>query len=99
MLLGINEKSFVTYLNKKHILFYSDQQSARLLKVSYPPNATLTLGHGLDPKDIKEGADVYFECHLSANPWVSITFLIIIFSNISCDEKASSHCTSKNTQN
>lgn len=31
----------------------------------------MTLGHGLDASNIHEGADVYFECHLIANPWVS----------------------------
>ncbi|KAH0813707.1 hypothetical protein GEV33_009084 [Tenebrio molitor] len=42
-----------------------------MLRVNYPPKVTLTLGHGLDTSVIKEGSDVYFECHLTANPWVS----------------------------
>lgn len=50
---------------------FSEQQRTWMLKVLYPPKVTLTLGHGLDANDIKEGADVYFECHLIANPWVS----------------------------
>ncbi|KAJ8925637.1 hypothetical protein NQ315_009482, partial [Exocentrus adspersus] len=49
---------------------FSEQQRTWMLKVLYPPKVTLTLGHGLDANDIKEGADVYFECHLIANPWV-----------------------------
>nr|CAI5870520.1 unnamed protein product [Callosobruchus analis] len=50
---------------------FSELQRTWMLKVLYPPKVTLTLGHGLDANDIKEGADVYFECHLIANPWVS----------------------------
>ncbi|VEN38608.1 unnamed protein product, partial [Callosobruchus maculatus] len=48
---------------------FSELQRTWMLKVLYPPKVTLTLGHGLDANDIKEGADVYFECHLIANPW------------------------------
>lgn len=29
---------------------------------------TLSLGSTLNPDDIKEGDDVYFECHIKANP-------------------------------
>ena len=49
----------------------SELRDAWMLKVFYPPKVTLTLGHALDANDIKEGDDVYFECHLVANPWVS----------------------------
>ncbi|CAH0551271.1 unnamed protein product [Brassicogethes aeneus] len=49
---------------------FSEQQSTWMLRVLYPPKVTLSLGHGLDAQDIKEGADVYFECHLIANPWL-----------------------------
>ncbi|XP_074032136.1 nephrin isoform X2 [Leptinotarsa decemlineata] len=49
---------------------FSEQTRTWMLRVLYPPKVTLTLGHGLDANDIKEGADVYFECHLIANPWV-----------------------------
>lgn len=48
----------------------SELRDTWTLHVFYPPKVTLTLGHGLDAGDIKEGADVYFECHLVANPWV-----------------------------
>ncbi|XP_017783993.1 PREDICTED: hemicentin-1-like [Nicrophorus vespilloides] len=48
----------------------SELRDTWMLRVLYPPKVTLTLGHGLDADDIKEGADVYFECHLVANPWV-----------------------------
>jgi hypothetical protein len=50
---------------------FSEQQRTWMLRVNYPPKVTLTLGHGLDTSVIKEGSDVYFECHLTANPWVS----------------------------
>lgn len=50
---------------------HSEMRDTWMLRVLYPPKVTLTLGHGLDANDIKEGADVYFECHLVANPWVS----------------------------
>lgn len=50
---------------------FSEMQHTWMLRVLYPPKVTLALGHGLDASDIKEGADVYFDCHLTANPWVS----------------------------
>ncbi|XP_065086575.1 uncharacterized protein side-III isoform X2 [Ochlerotatus camptorhynchus] len=39
-----------------------------IMNVMYPPQVTLTLGSTLNPDDIKEGDDVYFECHIKANP-------------------------------
>jgi hypothetical protein len=33
-----------------------------------PPQVTLSLGSTLIADDIKEGDDVYFECHIKANP-------------------------------
>lgn len=32
------------------------------------PIVTLKMGSSLNPEDIKEGDDVYFECHMRANP-------------------------------
>lgn len=32
------------------------------------PVVTLKMGSTLNPDDIKEGADVYFECHIQSNP-------------------------------
>ncbi|MPC21819.1 hypothetical protein E2C01_014819 [Portunus trituberculatus] len=32
------------------------------------PVVTLQMGSNLDPEAIKEGDDVYFECHINANP-------------------------------
>ncbi|XP_050295636.1 nephrin-like [Anthonomus grandis grandis] len=49
---------------------FSEIQRIWMLKVLYPPKVNMTLGHGLNRESIHEGADVYFECHLIANPWV-----------------------------
>nr|XP_034177911.1 hemicentin-1-like isoform X5 [Osmia lignaria] len=38
------------------------------LKVHFAPVVTLKMGSSLDPKNIKEGDDVYFECNVRANP-------------------------------
>ncbi|CAH0728394.1 unnamed protein product, partial [Brenthis ino] len=38
------------------------------LNVVYSPLVTLSLGSTLNPHDIKEGDDVYFECNVRANP-------------------------------
>ncbi|KOB76275.1 Protein turtle-like protein A [Operophtera brumata] len=38
------------------------------LNVVYSPLVVLTLGSTLNPHDIKEGDDVYFECNIRANP-------------------------------
>lgn len=32
------------------------------------PQVTLKMGHNLDPRSIKEGDDVYFECEIRCNP-------------------------------
>lgn len=36
--------------------------------VADPPQVVLHLGSTLNPDDIKEGDDVYFECNIRANP-------------------------------
>lgn len=59
-----------------------------LFLISDPPIVTLRLGSTLLADDIKEGDDVYFECHVKANPqwrkllWlhdVNIFFVLFIF--------------------
>ncbi|KAI4504248.1 hypothetical protein M0802_000719 [Mischocyttarus mexicanus] len=40
------------------------------LEVHYQPVVTLKMGETLNPDDIKEGDDVYFECIVKANPKV-----------------------------
>ncbi|XP_019871774.2 hemicentin-1 isoform X2 [Aethina tumida] len=44
------------------------QDDSFKLSVVYPPQVTLHLGSTLNPDDIKEGDDVYFECNIKANP-------------------------------
>ncbi|ROT65805.1 putative kin of IRRE-like protein 2 [Penaeus vannamei] len=44
-----------------------------LLTVFHPPIVKLSIGRGLNPSAIKEGADVYFTCHVLANPPASRT--------------------------
>ncbi|XP_044745589.1 neural cell adhesion molecule 2 [Coccinella septempunctata] len=46
------------------------------IDVVYPPIVSLRLGSTLNADDIKEGDDVYFECHVKANPfWRKLTWL------------------------
>ncbi|XP_022921260.2 neural cell adhesion molecule 2, partial [Onthophagus taurus] len=57
------------------------------IDVVYPPIVSLQLGSTLNADDIKEGDDVYFECHVRANPqWRKLTWLhdgIILNHNMS----------------
>ncbi|VVC44480.1 Fibronectin type III,Immunoglobulin subtype,Immunoglobulin-like domain,Immunoglobulin-like [Cinara cedri] len=39
-----------------------------ILKVVFAPIVSLRLGKSIDPNGIKEGDDVYFDCHVKANP-------------------------------
>jgi len=39
-----------------------------LILIAVAPIASLKMGSTLNPKDIKEGSDVYFECNVRANP-------------------------------
>lgn len=43
------------------------------LEVHYVPQLSLRLGSKLKHSNILEGNDVYFECNIRANPWVSET--------------------------
>ncbi|XP_058060539.1 protein turtle homolog A-like [Anopheles bellator] len=46
------------------------------IEVVYPPIVSLRLGSTLSADDIKEGDDVYFECHVQANPpWRKLHWL------------------------
>ena len=35
---------------------------------SVPPHVELNLGPAVNPRDLEEGDDVYFECHIKAHP-------------------------------
>lgn len=50
-----------------HSLHFS-RLSVRLPLVAVVPTLTLVLGSNLNPMDIEEGDDVYFECNVEANP-------------------------------
>ena len=53
-----------------------DVLSICALFLPVPPIVSLMLGSTLNPDDIKEGDDVYFECHVKANPaWRKLTWL------------------------
>lgn len=39
-----------------------------MMCVSVAPIVSLRLGNSIDPNGIKEGDDVYFDCHVKANP-------------------------------
>ncbi|ODM97669.1 Nephrin, partial [Orchesella cincta] len=54
------------WLNRSHIL-----EEIWSLNVVYPPEVKLSLGSTLNPMEIKEGTDVYFECKIHANPKIS----------------------------
>ncbi|KAL1402100.1 hypothetical protein pipiens_001891, partial [Culex pipiens pipiens] len=46
------------------------------IEVVYPPIVSLRLGSTLSADDIKDGDDVYFECHVQANPpWRKLHWL------------------------
>lgn len=52
-----------------------------------PPIVTLRLGSTLSSDDIKDGDDVYFECHVQANPqwrklyWLHDVSIFVLFLN------------------
>ncbi|KAI1303038.1 Nephrin [Halotydeus destructor] len=51
-------------------------QDSRQLTVHYVPQVRIALGAKIDGNSIREGTDVYFECIVEANPWVSeVTWL------------------------
>ncbi|KAA0183988.1 hypothetical protein HAZT_HAZT005461 [Hyalella azteca] len=43
-------------------------EAAIKLDVSYAPEVELSLGRSLDPKNLREGVDVFFVCSVNANP-------------------------------
>lgn len=68
------------------------KNTSALLCLSDVPTAVLSYGPSLNPKNIKEGDDVYFECHVKSNPQIySVTWrhnvskTILIFKNEFCD--------------
>lgn len=41
------------------------------LRVLYPPKVSIVLGHKIDASNIRESTDVYFECLVESDPWVT----------------------------
>ena len=39
-------------------------------RVSVPPQITLSFGANIQKDSIREGSDVFLECHIKANPWI-----------------------------
>ncbi|XP_067130560.1 LOW QUALITY PROTEIN: nephrin-like [Centruroides vittatus] len=52
-------------------LVHDDLQDSWVMNVFYVPNITLDFGANIQHTAIKEGSDVYFECNIKANPWVT----------------------------
>ncbi|XP_076335875.1 protein turtle-like [Tachypleus tridentatus] len=44
------------------------------LEIYYKPQISLELGANRKAEKVKEGDDVFFECHIRANPWASQVF-------------------------
>ncbi|CAL4059487.1 unnamed protein product, partial [Meganyctiphanes norvegica] len=58
------------------------------LNIYYSPVVTLQMGSNLDPDNIKEEDDVYFECHINANPEVQRVFWYHNIINLNIGPKA-----------
>ncbi|XP_074027396.1 sidestep VI isoform X2 [Leptinotarsa decemlineata] len=52
-----------------HLVQNGVEEHSVKLNVFYVPILHLSLGSNLNPEDIEEGDDVYFECKVNANPW------------------------------
>lgn len=50
---------------------------------------TLKMGSSLNPDDIKEGDDVYFECNIRANPKA---YRLAWFHNVSTNKSSCDYC-------
>ncbi|XP_077287176.1 kin of IRRE-like protein 1 [Arctopsyche grandis] len=51
-----------------HELLPSPMEALLVLNILFAPTVELSLGSSLNPNDIEEGDDVYFECQVRANP-------------------------------
>lgn len=56
------------------------------------PMVTLRMGSSLNPDDIKEGDDVYFECNIRANPKA---YRLAWFHNVSTNKSFYGYCYEK----
>ncbi|XP_033228472.1 neural cell adhesion molecule 2-like [Belonocnema kinseyi] len=63
-----DDGKYLTCRAENPVIPDSAMEDKWLLDVHYEPVVTLRMGERLNSKDIKEGDDVYFECHVRANP-------------------------------
>ncbi|XP_068208506.1 uncharacterized protein [Palaemon carinicauda] len=59
---------YLTCRAENKLIAHSSKEDGIKLNIHYKPVVTLQMGSTLDPGTIKEGDDVYFECHINANP-------------------------------
>ncbi|XP_066971777.1 protein turtle homolog B-like isoform X2 [Macrobrachium rosenbergii] len=59
---------YLTCRAENKLIAHSSKEDGVKLNIHYKPVVTLQMGSTLDPGSIKEGDDVYFECHINANP-------------------------------
>ena len=61
----------MTFSTKININIYIVHFTIYFLRYQDVPQVRITLGANIDKDEIREGTDVYFECIVGANPWVS----------------------------
>lgn len=59
---------YLTCRAQNQLIPQSAREDGLKLNIYYKPVVTLQMGSNLDPENIKEADDVYFECHINANP-------------------------------
>ncbi|XP_071524793.1 uncharacterized protein [Panulirus ornatus] len=59
---------YLTCRAENQLITQSAKEDGLKLNIFYKPVVTLQMGSSLVPENIKEGDDVYFECHINANP-------------------------------
>ncbi|XP_043226125.1 nephrin-like [Amphibalanus amphitrite] len=62
-----NERNLSCRAENRHVTG-GTMKDTRKLNVRFRPKVSARLGSILDPEDIKEGTNVYFECSITANP-------------------------------
>ena len=75
----------IGYLRSTSTIFHSIWRCTKIISVVFVsdiPVTRVSFGRSLNPKNIVEGADVYFECHVRSNPH---------FYNITWRHNVSSH--------
>nr|XP_053629453.1 opioid-binding protein/cell adhesion molecule-like [Cherax quadricarinatus] len=65
---------YLTCRAQNQLIPQSAKEDGLKLNIYYKPVVTLQMGSNLNPDNIKEADDVYFECHINANPVVHRVF-------------------------